>query len=78
MKCKNCNNDCMKIDDPEMFSIHIPFTKFEIKIWNWNNQKEEEYCVECYIDMSNSKQKEGMDYRLSEAYNQGLEDRKII
>ena len=68
----------MKTDDPEIFSIHIPFTKFEIKIWNWNNQKEEEYCLECYVDTENSRGKENMDYMLSEAYNQGLEDGKII
>ena len=45
VKCKieDCENEKHLSDAPEVFQFSIPFTAIEIRIFNWNRKKEEEY-----------------------------------
>ncbi len=65
-KCKNCGADCAESGNPAEIYFSIPFTKIEVRIWNWGKKFYDDYCQDCLIDLQNKP--------THDAYKAGQED----
>jgi len=75
MKCKGegCENERHLSDSPEVFIFGIPFTSIEIRIYNWNHKKEEEYCIDCLMESEPVKYSDAqLEAIFNDGYTKGL------
>ena len=80
--CEYCENECAEDNSPvERINFMIPFTKIEIRVWDWGKKHYHEMCNDCLIENSQSERKgmeEAFDYEREESfakgYNEGRRD----
>lgn len=66
MACPDCGNSMSDTERPNEWVISIPFTRVEIRIWRWVNEK---FCTFC-----NTETDDNYDSMMEDAYNEGLND----
>ena len=74
MLCPNCNREMTGLLSvpKQLFTILIPFSRYTLEIWDWNNEKV--YCIGCAVEEAN-RQIEDIYYAGGEAgYEAGLID----
>lgn len=72
-KCQ-CGNDVCETGAPHtILQFTIPFTKIEILIWNWNAKDYSDYCMDCLLDMEQSKIIDHTDEAFDSGFESGYE-----
>jgi hypothetical protein len=78
--CPHCNeNECMEYPIPKETIINIPFTKIEIRIFNWYKPQFDELCSECAIDRDRHSSRDDQAYEagFGDGYEKALTDSRI-
>lgn len=68
-KCE-CGQDCHELGPAEWF-WSVPFTKLEIRIWDWGRPSYSEYCSDCAIDVQQCYERDSLAGAFNEIYNEG-------
>ena len=77
MECKHCGNKTdISYSPKEIFSLAIPFTQIEVKIWNWKSKEYMDICEDCLFEMSENHHQEifdaGKQFVIDKLYKDGL------